>query len=72
MRLGGPRIDASMLVPLLVMAAGFLLVFLTLLLLGMRASLNERKALALRLNSAPASGRVAERERPMPAQLPIH
>ena len=72
MRLGGPRIDASMLVPLLVMAAGFLLLFLTLLLLGMRASLNERKALALRLNSAPASGRVAGRERPVPAQLPIH
>jgi len=55
-----------------VMAAGFLLLFLTLLLLGMRASLNERKALALRLNSAPASGRVAGRERPVPAQLPIH
>jgi heme exporter protein C len=71
MRLGGPRIDASMLVPLLVMAAGFLLLFLTLLLLGMRAALNERKALALRLNSAPASGRVAGRERPVPAQLPV-
>src|SRR6201993_2797845 len=51
MRLGGPRIDPSMLAPLLVMAAGFLLLFLTLLLLGMRAALNERKALALRLNS---------------------
>src|ERR1700757_1553603 len=62
MRLGGPRIDASMLVPLLVMAAGFLLLFLTLLLLGMRAGLNERKALALRLNRAPASRRVAGRE----------
>ena len=69
-RLGGPRIDPSMLVPLLVMAAGFLLLFLTLLLLGMRAALNERKALALRLNSVPASGRVAL-ERPMAAQSPI-
>ena len=60
----------AMLVPLLVMAAGFLLLFLTLLLLGMRAALNERKALALRLNSVPASGRVA-RERPMAAQSPV-
>src|SRR5271163_3692162 len=71
MRLGGPRIDSSMLVPLLVMAAGFLLLFLTLLLLGMRAALNERKALALRLNSVPASGRVARRERPVATQSPI-
>jgi heme exporter protein C len=70
MRLGGPTIDPSMLVPLLVMAAGFLLVFVTLLLLGMRAALNERKALALRLNSVPASGRVAL-ERPVAAQSPI-
>ena len=70
MRLGGPTIDISMLLPLLVMAAGFLLLFLTLLLLGMRAALNEHKALALRLNSVPASGRVA-RERPMAAQSPV-
>jgi heme exporter protein C len=67
MRLGGPRIDPSMLAPLLVMAVGFLLLFLTLLLLGMRAALNERKALALRLNSAPTPGRTAQRERPVPA-----
>jgi len=59
MRLGGPRIDPSMLVPLLVMAAGFALLFLTWLLVGIRTALNERKALALRLNSVPASGRVA-------------
>jgi heme exporter protein C len=70
MRLGGPRIDPSMLAPLLVMAAGFSLLFVTLLLLGMRAALNERKALALRLNSVPASGRVAL-ERPVAAQSPI-
>src|SRR5215467_11129976 len=68
MRLGGPRIDPAMLAPLLVMAAGFLLLFLTLLLLGMRAALNERKALASRLNSVPASGPAARRERPVPAQ----
>ena len=70
MRLGGPRIDPSMLVPLLVMAAGFALLFLTWLLVGIRTALNERKALALRLNSVPASARVA-RERPMAAQSPI-
>jgi heme exporter protein C len=48
-RLGGPTIDASMLVPLLVMAAGYLLLFKTLLLVRMRTALNERKARALRL-----------------------
>ena len=71
MRLGGPRIDPSMLTPLLVMAVGFLLLFLTLLLLGMRAALNERKALALRLNSAPAPGRTTHQERPVPAPSPV-
>ena len=56
MRIGGPRIDASMLVPLLLMAAGFSLVFVALLLLRMRTVLNERKAMALRLNARPARG----------------
>jgi len=55
MRLGGPKIDVSMLVPLLVMAAGFSLLFLTLLMLRMRTFLNERKAVALRLNAAAAA-----------------
>ena len=54
LRLGAPTIALSMLVPLLVMAAGFWLLFLTLLMLRMRTGLNERKALALRLNSAVA------------------
>src|SRR6516225_11160169 len=58
-RLGRPTIDISMLVPLLVMAAGFLLLFLTLLMVRMRTALNERKAMALRLNAAPARARVA-------------
>src|SRR5213079_1360051 len=49
LRLGGPRIDVSMLVPLLVMALGFALLFGWLLLLRMRTALNERKARALRL-----------------------
>src|SRR5215469_9899500 len=70
MRLGGPRIDPAMLAPLLVMAAGFMLLFVTLLLLGMRAALNERKALALRLNSVPAPGPAARREGSVPAQSP--
>jgi heme exporter protein C len=49
LRLGGPSIDASMLIPLLVMASGFALLFGWLLLLRMRTALNERKARALRL-----------------------
>jgi heme exporter protein C len=63
MRLGGPRIDIAMLVPLLVMTLAFVLLFLTLLMLRMRAALNERKAFALRLNSAPMRARVAGSER---------
>ena len=51
MRVGGPRIDTSMLVPLMIMAAGFSLLFVTLLMLRMRTILNERKAMALRLNA---------------------
>ena len=54
LRLGGPTIALSMLVPLLVMAAGFALLFACLLMVRMRTELNDRKALALRLNSAPA------------------
>ncbi|MGC2412773.1 MAG: heme ABC transporter permease, partial [Stellaceae bacterium] len=46
LRLGGPSIDKSLLIPLLVMAAGFALLFGWLLLLRMRTVLNERKARA--------------------------
>jgi heme exporter protein C len=67
MRIGGPRIDVSMLVPLLVMAAGFTLLFMALLLLRMRTALNERKALALRLNGGPVLSRT-ERRRAAPAE----
>ena len=49
LRTGGPTIDRSMLIPLLVMALAFALLFATLLLLRMRTTLNERKARALRL-----------------------
>jgi heme exporter protein C len=55
MRMGGPRIDVAMLVPLLVMAVGFTALFLALLLIRMRTILNERKAMALRLNAGIAS-----------------
>jgi heme exporter protein C len=66
MRVGGPRIDISMLVPLLVMAAGFSLLFLTLLMLRMRTILNERKAMALRLNAGTAPAAPSVRERAVP------
>ena len=55
LRLGRPTIALSMLMPLLVMVLGFTLLFVTLLLLRMRAELNERKLRALRLNTAPTS-----------------
>jgi heme exporter protein C len=50
MRLGGPAIYLSMLIPLLVMTAGFTMLFLALLLLRMRTLLFERRARALRIN----------------------
>src|SRR5579872_6984538 len=49
LRWGGPTIALSMLLPLLVMAAAFTLLFAWLLLLRMRIALNDRKAMALRL-----------------------
>src|SRR5215470_15754962 len=61
-RLGGPRIDIAMLVPLLVMTAGFALLFLALAMLRMRTALNGRRALAMRLNRLPRPGVPAERE----------
>jgi len=68
MRLGGPRIDIAMLVPLLVMTVVFVLLFLTLLMLRMRAALNERKAFALRLNSSPRRARAAGPEGMVPVR----
>jgi heme exporter protein C len=49
MRLGGPTIDPSMLWPLLVMAIGFTLFFVTLLLVRMRSRLLAAKIRTLRL-----------------------
>jgi hypothetical protein len=51
-----------MLVPLLIMALGFGLLFATLLVLRMRTALNERKARALRLYAVePRATEAAER-----------
>src|SRR5712692_6201639 len=47
LRRGGPSIDLSLLIPLLIMAAGFALLFGWLVLLRMRTALNEKKARAL-------------------------
>ena len=63
MRIGGPRIDISMLAPLLIMAVGFTLLFVVLLMLRMRTALNERKAMALRLNAGAAPSPRRPRER---------
>jgi heme exporter protein C len=70
MRLGGPAIAISMLAPLLVMAAGFLLFFLALLMLRMRTALNERRALSLRLNAGVASAFPPGRGQVVPAHSP--
>src|SRR5262249_42445666 len=70
MRIGGPRIDPSMLLPLLVMAAGFTLLFLTLLLVCMRAPLNDPTALARPPTGARARDRRARQEGAVPAQSP--
>jgi heme exporter protein C len=52
MRLGGSAIHSSILQPLLVMGLAYLLLFLTLLLVRMRAELDERKIRRLRLVAA--------------------
>jgi heme exporter protein C len=65
LRLGGPTIALSMLLPLLVMAIGFWLLFFWLVLLRMRAALNEKKAQALRLH-----GQLAAAEQGRAAPLP--
>jgi heme exporter protein C len=52
-RAGGPTIDRSMLVPLLIMIFAFSLLFGWLLLVRMRTALNERKARALQLYATP-------------------
>ena len=63
MRAGGPSIDASMLVPLLIMAVGFTTYFFTILLLRMRADITARKIRALHIAQV-------ERARPTPTPTP--
>jgi heme exporter protein C len=53
LRMGGPAIDPSILIPLLVMGLAFTLLFVTLLVVRMRAALIERKIQVL---DAAASG----------------
>ena len=54
-RIGPPAIDASMLAPLLAMAAGFLLFFVSILLVRVRSELLARRLRALRLARARAA-----------------
>jgi heme exporter protein C len=68
MRLGGPTIAFSMLAPLLVMATGFGLLFIALLMLRMRSALNERRAMGLRLNAEGPQPFRSEREQPVSAR----
>jgi len=63
-RMSGPKIDIALLAPLLMMALGFSLLFVWLLLLRMRTALNERKARALSLYGETAAAA------PMPAARP--
>ena len=65
-RLGGPSIALSMLLPLLVMASGFTLLFCWLLLLRMRTALNQRKIEALRLHMPAMRGDIGT-DRAVPA-----
>jgi len=63
-RLGGPTIAASMLWPLLIMALGFTLFFVTMLMVRMRTALIAAKVRALRLVSSDEDARSAPRARP--------
>jgi heme exporter protein C len=55
-RLGGPTIDASMLWPLLIMALAMTLLFVTLLLMAMRAEIWRRRVRSLEILAASAAG----------------
>jgi heme exporter protein C len=68
-RLGRPTIDITMLLPLLIMAFGFTLLFVVLVLVRMRTALNERKAQVLRLYGM-APPRPGRPERKMPVGRP--
>ena len=51
-RMGGPTIDSSMLWPLMVMAAGFTVLFFTLHLMAMRTEILRRRVMAMRYIAA--------------------
>jgi heme exporter protein C len=55
-RLGGSTIDPTILLPLLLMAAAFTLLFVTLLLAAMRNEILRRRVRTLRLLQASAAG----------------
>ncbi|MDE1174885.1 MAG: heme ABC transporter permease [Parvibaculaceae bacterium] len=55
-RIGGPTIAPSMLAPLLIMATGFTVMFVALLLLRMRAEILRRRVRSLRLAQAGFAG----------------
>ena len=55
-RLGGSTVDATILIPLLLMAAAFTLLFVTLLLAAMRNEILRRRVRTLRLLQASATG----------------
>jgi heme exporter protein C len=55
LRLGGPTIHASILVPLLIMAVAFMLLFLTLHLAAMRNEILRRRVRTMRLMQASAA-----------------
>ena len=66
-RIGGPTIDASMLVPLFVMALGFTLYFATLLMLRMRTAIVASRVRAARLGEYERAPEARDRERAMEA-----
>jgi heme exporter protein C len=58
-KMDGPAIHPSMLWPLLLMAAGYLTFYLTILVLRMRSEIAERKIRVMRLNQAAEAGMTA-------------
>ncbi|MEQ9327488.1 MAG: heme transporter HemC, partial [Rhodospirillales bacterium] len=55
-KMDGPAIHISILIPLLLMAFGYMAFYLTLLVLRMRTEIAERKIRIMRLNQAADAG----------------
>jgi heme exporter protein C len=64
LRMGGPTLDRAFLVPLLVMAAGFTLLFVTLLVAAMRNEILRRRVRALQMMQARNASREASAASP--------